>query len=222
MAYSKDDPELDYPQPFLLLTDNGNICQTWESAFTDPNFKKEYDNMSDKDKKTISDNLKTRTCQSIKNVNQCFTIDGEFETCDNLLNENPKSIRKIMSEIDSVAEAKKNAMITEIDQYIEKRRDIIDNLIDNYANRTQMIDMHGGYKTITDESIEKSIEEKNELVEKINRIDNIKNSTTNILEKKRSDTKWYNDKYGILTLFVKILLTILILVEFGFILLIRV
>jgi hypothetical protein len=131
MAYSKDDPELDYPQPFLLLTDNGNICQTWESAFKDPNFKKEYDTMSEADKKTISNNLKTRTCQSIKNVNQCFTINGEFETCNNLANEDPKSIRKIMSEIDTVAEAKKAEMLNEIDQYIEKRRDIIDNLIDN-------------------------------------------------------------------------------------------
>jgi hypothetical protein len=221
MSNISDDSKLDFPHPFLVVSDNNNICQTWESAFLNNKFKTKYDTLSEAEKKPISDNLKTRTCKSIENVMQCFTINGEFETCNNLQNEEPKSIRSVMSEIDIVINSKKGTMIQDLNNYINKKREVVDNLVSNYISRKQMIDMHSGFMNLADENIEKNIEEKNMLANDLNSTEELKEFTYSELSKKRADIEWYNNMYKILIIFVKVLLSLLILIEFGYMLMIR-
>jgi hypothetical protein len=216
-----DESKMDFPHPFLVLSDNQNICQTWETAFNNPKFKSKYDILTETEKNTISSNLKTRTCQSVDNVMQCFTINGEFETCKNLQDEEPKSIRKIMSEIDTITNSKKGTMIQNLNKFVNKKREVVDNLINNYISRKEMLDMHSGFMSLADQNIERNIEEKNMLADDLNKTQELKEFTNSELSKTRSDIEWYNYRYKILITVVKVLLSILILIEFIYILMIK-
>jgi hypothetical protein len=216
-----DESKLDFPQPFLVVSDNHNICQTWETAFYNPKFKSKYDNLTEAEKNTISNNLKTRTCQSVDNVMQCFTINGEFETCKNLQDEEPKSIRKIMNDIDTATNSKKGIMIQDLNNFINRKREVVDNLVNNYISRKEMLDMHSGFMNLADQNIQKNIEEKNILADDLNKNEELKEFTYSELSKKRSDIEWYNYRYKMLIIVVKVLLSILILIEFIYMLMIR-
>jgi hypothetical protein len=216
-----DESKMDFPHPFLVLSDNQNICQTWETAFNNPKFKSKYDILTETEKNTIYSNLKTRTCQSVDNVMQCFTINGEFETCKNLQDEEPKSIRKIMSEIDTITNSKKGTMIQNLNKFVNKKREVVDNLINNYISRKEMLDMHSGFMSLADQNIERNIEEKNMLADDLNKTQELKEFTNSELSKTRSDIEWYNYRYKILITVVKVLLSILILIEFIYILMIK-
>ena len=43
-----NDKNLVFNYPFLVLSDNNNICKTWEKALEDTNFKAEYDLLNEK------------------------------------------------------------------------------------------------------------------------------------------------------------------------------
>ena len=216
------DNELDYQHPFLVLSDNNNICQTWGNALQNNNFiDNNYNKFSEEDKKRIQDNLKTRNCQMIDNVNQCFTTDGLLETCKKLPDEHPKSIRDIMTKIDTMAQNKKNEMLVKLTSVVEKKRLEIDTLINQYASRKTMINMNQGYKAITTSSINKNQELKNDLGDEINDVDNLKEYATNDNKIIRNTMEWYYLKNNIIKVALRVLLCIMVFINFLFILNIR-
>ena len=216
------DNELDYQHPFLVLSDNNNICQTWGNALQNSNFiDNSYNKFSEEDKKIIQDNLKTRTCQMIDNVNQCFTTNGLLETCKKLPDEHPKSIRDIMTKIDTMAQNKKNEMLVKLTRVVEKKRLEIDTLINQYASRKTMINMNQGYKAITTSSINKNQELKNNLGDEINDVDNLKEFATNDNKIIRNTIEWYYLKNNIIKVALRVLLCFMVFINFLFILNIR-
>jgi hypothetical protein len=222
MSYISMDNELDYKHPFLVLSDNNNICQTWGNALQNSNFvDNTYNKFSEEDQKKIKDNLKNRTCQMIDNVNQCFTTNGLLETCKKLPDEHPKSIREIMTKIDTMAQNKKNEMLVKLTRVIEKKRLQIDSLINQYASRKTMISMNQGFKTITTSSINKNQELKNDLGHEIDDVDNLKEFATNDNKIIRNTMEWYSYKNNIIKITLKVLLCFMVFINFLFILTIR-
>jgi hypothetical protein len=218
MSYVEMDKELDYQHPFLVLSDNNNICQRWDNALENTQFKDIYSNFSEEDQSKIQGNLKNRTCQMIDNVNKCFTTNGQLETCNKLPDEDPKNIREIMSKIDTIAQNKKNEILIKLKRIIDKKRLTIDSLINQYASRKTMINMNEGYKAITNSSITKNQEINNDLSNEIDSVDNLKEFATNDNYNIRNTIKWYSEKNNFLKYIIKILLIIMILVNTLFIL----
>ncbi len=221
MSYVANDNTLEYPQPFAIISDNNNICQTWGESLKNRTFKNIYKTYPDNVKKNIINNFKNRKCQTINNVSQCFTLNGKMETCDKIGSNDPKSIRNIMTQIDKIAESKKGPIIRKLNQFIEKKRLILDNLIENYSTRQNMMNMNQGYKNLAESSISKNEETKNMLGNEIVKIDELKDSKQGSLKKKRQTIMWYNNAYTILRKILWWALIILIIVEIAYILSIR-
>ena len=221
MSYVANDNSLEYPQPFTVISDNNNICQTWSESLRNSSFKNIYNTYSADIKKNIIDNSDNRKCQTINNVSQCFTLNGQMETCNKIRTDDPKSIRNIMIQIDKIAESKKGPIIRKLNQFVEKKRLILDNLIENYSTRQNMINMNQGYKALADSSVSKNENTKNMLGNEIVKVDELKDSTYGVLTVKRKNIKWYNNAYTILSKILWWSLVILIIVEFAYILSIR-
>ena len=203
MSYVEMDKDLDYPHPFLVLSDNDNMCQIWDNALENTQFKDIYSNFSEEDQSKIQGNLKNRTCQMIDNVNKCFTTNGQLETCNKLPDEDPKNIREIMSKIDTIAQNKKNEILVKLKRIIDKKRLTIDSLINQYASRKTMINMNEGYKAITNSSITKNQEINNDLSNEIDSVDNLKEFATNDNYNIRNTIKWYSEKNNFLKSIIK-------------------
>ena len=218
MSYVAMDKELNFPHPFLVLSDDNNVCQTWDNALENVNFKDSYSKFSEEEQSRIQSNLKSRTCQMINNVNKCFTTNGSLETCKKLPDESPKNIREIMSKIDTMAQKKKSEMLVILNRFIEKKRSHINTLINEYASRKTMINMNDGYKQITNSSITKNQELNNDLSNEIDKIDDLKEFATNDNKNIRYNIEWYSQKNNFLKTVLKILLIIMILVNILFIL----
>jgi hypothetical protein len=221
MSYVPNDNSLEYPQPFAIVSDNNNICQTWKDSLINTSFKNIYDKYPDDVKNNIKNNSNNRKCQTINNVSQCFTLNGQMETCNKITTDDPKSIRNIMIQIDKIAESKKGPIIRKLNQFIEKKRLILDNLVEHHSTRQNMINMNQGYKKLADSNILKNEETKNKLGNEIVKVDELKESTDGVLTAKRKKIKWYNNTYLILTRILWWSLVILIIVEFVYILSIR-
>ena len=151
-----------------------------------------------KRKKNINNNFDNRKCQTINNVSQCFTLNNQMESCNKIGSDDPKSIRNIMTEIDKIAESKKGPIIRKLNQFVEKKRIILDNLIENYSTRQNMINMNQGYKSLAETSVSKNEETKNMLGDEIVKVDELKDSTEGSLTKKRKTVNWYNNLYSII------------------------
>ena len=218
MSYVAMDKELDFQHPFLVLSDDNNICQTWDSALQNDKSKDIYSKFSEEEQSRIQGNLKSRTCQMINNVNKCFTTNGELETCNKLPDESPKNIREIMSKIDTIAQKKKSEMLVILHRFIEKKRSYINTLINDYASRKTMINMNDGYKQITTSSITKNQELNNDLGNKIDKLDDLKEFATNDNKNIRNTIEWYSQKNNFLKTVLKFLLIIMIIVNTLFIL----
>ena len=218
MSYVAIDKELDFPHPFLVLSDNNNVCQTWDSALENVQSKDIYSKFSEEEQSRIQGNLKSRTCQMIDNVNKCFTPNGELETCKKLQDDSPKNIREIMSKIDTMAQKKKGEMLVILNRFIEKKRANINTLINDYASRKTMINMNDGYKQITNSSITKNQELNNDLGNEIDKLDDLKEFATNDNKNIRNTIEWYSQKNNFLKTVLKVLLIIMILVNILFIL----
>jgi hypothetical protein len=221
MSYVPKDNSLEYPQPFAIVSDNNNICQTWKESLINPSFKNIYDKYPTDVKNNINNNSNNRKCQTINNVSQCFTLNGQMETCNKIKTDDPKSIRNIMIQIDKIAESKKGPIIRKLNQFIEKKRLILDNLVEHHSTRQNMINMNQGYKTLADSSVLKNEETKNKLGNEIVKVDELKDLTDGVLTAKRKKIKWYNNTYIILNRILWWSLVILIIVEFAYILSIR-
>jgi hypothetical protein len=221
MSYVANDNTLEYPQPFAVVSDNNNICQTWKESLRNSSFKNIYNTYPDDVKKNIKDNFNNRKCQTINNVSQCFTLNGQMETCNKIETDDPKSIRNIMTQIDKIAESKKGPIIRKLNQFVEKKRLILDNLIENYSTRQNMMNMNQGYKTLAESSVSKNEETKNMLGNEIVKVDELKEVTHGVLSIKRKNIKWYDNAYVILSRILWWSLVILIIVEIAYILSIR-
>jgi hypothetical protein len=221
MSYVSNDNTLEYPHPFAVVSDNNNICQTWRESLRSKTFKNIYNTYPDDVKKNIKNNFNNRKCQTINNVSQCFTLNGKMETCNKIGTDDPKSIRNIMMQIDKIAESKKGPIIRKLNQFVEKKRLILDNLIENYSTRQNMMNMNQGYKSLAESSVSKNEKTKNMLGNEIVKVDELKDSTQGILSKKRQNIIWYNDKQSILRRVLWWALVILIIVEILYILSIR-
>ena len=218
MSYVAMDKELDFPHPFLVLSDNNNVCQSWGNALENVQFKNTYSNFSEEEQSRIQGNLKNRTCQMIDNVNKCFTTNGQLETCNKLPDESPKNIREIMSKIDTIAQNKKSEMLVILKKFVEKKRSNINILINDYASRKTMINMNDGYKQITNSSITKNQELNNDLGDEIDKLDDLKEFSINDTKNVRNTIEWYSQKNNFLKTVLKFLLIIMILVNTLFIL----
>jgi len=221
MSYVPNDNSLEYPQPFAIVSDNNNICQTWKDALINTSFKNIYNTYPTDVKNNINSNSNNRKCQTINNVSQCFTLNGQMETCNKIVTDDPKSIRNIMIQIDKIAESKKGPIIRKLNQFVGKKRLILDNLVEHHSTRRNMINMNQGYKTLADSSVIKNEETKNKLGNEIVKVDELKDSTEGVLTAKRKNIKWYNNAYRILSRILWWSLVILIIVEFAYILSIR-
>jgi hypothetical protein len=221
MSYVANDNNLEYPQPFHVISDENNICQTWGESLKTKSFKNIYNIYPEDVKKNIKDNSNNRKCQTINNVSQCFTLNGKMETCNKIGSDDPKSIRNIMTQIDKIAESKKGPIIRKLNQFVEKKRLILDNLIENYSTRQNMMNMNQGYKNLADSSVSKNEETKNMLGNQIVKVDELKDTTQGILSKKRKNITWYNNAHIILSRILWWSLVILIIVEIVYILSIR-
>jgi hypothetical protein len=126
-----------------------------------------------------------------------------------------------MIQIDKIAESKKGPIIRKLNQFIEKKRLILDNLVEHHSTRQNMINMNQGYKTLADSSVLKNEETKNKLGNEIVKVDELKDLTDGVLTAKRKKIKWYNNTYIILNRILWWSLVILIIVEFAYILSIR-
>lgn len=221
MSYVANDNSLEYPQPFAIVSDNNNICQTWKESLINSSFKNIYDKYPADVKNNINNNSNNRKCQTINNVSQCFTLNGQMETCNKIGTDEPKSIRNIMIQIDKIAESKKGPIIRKLNQFIEKKRLILDNLVEHHSTRQNMINMNQGYKKLAESSVIKNEETKNKLGNEIVKVDQLKDSTYGVLTAKRKNIKWYNNAYITLSRILWWSLVILIIVEFAYILSIR-
>jgi alpha-L-fucosidase len=221
MSYVENDNALEYPYPFAVISDRDNICQTWGKSFKNSNFTNIYNTYPEDIKKNIQQNLDNRKCQTINNVNQCFTLNGQMESCTKFESEDPKSIRNIMTQIDKIADSKKGPIIIKLQQFIEKKRTILDNLIENYSTRRNMMNMNQGYKNLTESTVSKNEETKNMLGGEIAKVDELKDSVEGSFKKKRQNISWYTDKNLLFRRILWWLLVILIIVEVLYILSIR-
>jgi hypothetical protein len=221
MSYVANDNKLDYQHPFPVISDSHNICQTWQDALRSRSFKKTFETFPDDVKNNIKGNLDNRKCQTINNVSQCFTLNGMLETCNNIGNDDPKSIRNIMMQIDRIAESKKGPIIRKLNQFVEKKRLILDNLIENYSTRQNMKNMNQGYNSLAESNISKNEETKNMLGNDMVKVDELKDSSQSILNKKRQTISWYVKGQSLLKKILWWTLVILIIVEILYILGIR-
>ena len=107
------DNDLDYPSPNMIVSDNKNICQTWQIALQDSEFKSMYDDFSYEAKEKINDNLSSRTCLNIDSdtVSKCYTTNKRFETCGNLAKELPNSLKSEMNDINTQITTLKKEMM---------------------------------------------------------------------------------------------------------------
>jgi len=205
-----NDKNLVFNYPFLVLSDNNNICKTWEKALEDTTFKAEYDLLNEKDKKKIADNLQSRTCQPINNINQCFTTSGKLETCSGIKKDNPNNMVNLMAKISKELSNKKTTDIKNLDAETQNTTTLIDNLITQYTNRKEMLNMNDGYHNTIDESINKRKQEEVELGDNIEKIDNLKEFTQEDIKDERSGFFWYQSKNKIINKIIKYLLIIFI------------
>ncbi len=205
-----NDKNLVFNYPFLVLSDNNNICKTWEKALENADFKAEYNLLGEKDKKNIDDNLQSRTCQTINNIKQCFTSAGKLETCSGIKKDNPNNMSNIMTKITKELSDKKNIDIKKLDDETQNRRTVIDNLITHYTNRKEMLNMNDGYHNTIDESINKRRQEEVELGDNIDKTDNLKEFSQEDIKNERSSFFWYQSKNKIINKIIWYLLIIFI------------
>lgn len=213
-----NDKNLSFNYPFLVLSDTQNICKTWEKALEDSNFKKEYDDFNDAEKKNINDNIQSRTCQSINNIKQCFTTAGILETCSNIKLEEQSNMTKFIKTINKTLNDKKQVDIKNVDTQIENTTTLIDNLITQYTNRQEMLNMNQGYNNIIDENINHKLKEEIELGDDIEKIDNLKEFTQEDIKDERSNFFWYQSKNNTINKIIRYSLIILIIVIIVYIL----
>ena len=205
-----NDKNLVFNYPFLVLSDNNNICKTWEKALEDTNFKAEYDLLNEKDKKNINNNLQSRSCQSINNIKQCFTTSGKLETCSGIKKDNPNNMVNIMAKISKELSKKKNTDIKNLDAETQNTTTLVDNLISQYTSRKEMLNMNDGYHNTIDESINKRKQEEVELGDNIEKIDNLKEFTQEDIKDERSLFFWYQSNNKIVNKIIWYLLIIFI------------
>jgi hypothetical protein len=203
-----NDKKLVFNYPFLVLSDNNNICKTWEKALEDTSFKAEYNLLNEKDKKNIEKNLQSRTCQTINNIKQCFTTSGKLETCSEIKKDNPNNMSNIMAKISKDLSNKKKKDIKKLDDETESRTTLINNLITQYTNRKEMLNMNDGYHNTIDESINKRRQEETELGDNIEKINNLKEFTQEDIKDERSGVFWYQSKNKIINKIIRYLLII--------------
>ncbi len=194
-----NDKNLVFNYPFLVLSDNNNICKTWEKALEDSNFKTEYDLLNEIDKKNIDTNLQSRTCQSINNIKQCFTTAGTLETCSAIKKDNPNNMVNLMAKISKELQDKKTQDIKNLDDETKNTTTLLDNLITQYTNRQEML-------------INKRTQEEVELGDNIDKIDNLKEFSQENIKDFRSKFLWYQKKNNTINKIIRYLLFIFIFV----------
>jgi hypothetical protein len=191
------DNKLIFNYPFLVMSDNNNICKTWETALEDNAFKSEYDTFNVKDKEKINKNMKSRTCQTINNINQCFTTAGQLETCSPIKKDNPNNMNTILTKIKKQLSDKKKVDIKNLDNEMNKITSLADNLITQYSNRQEMLNMNEGYHNTIDESINARRKEETNLGDNLDKIDNLKEYTQEDIRDTRNSFFWYQSKNNI-------------------------
>ncbi len=213
-----DDNNLDFGHPFLVLTDNNNICKTWESAFNDESFKNDYNSFSDTEKNNITDNLQNRTCQSIKGVKQCFTANGILETCNNLQTQVPKTIKQLMNQNSNDLNQIKNKELNNLKIFVNEKDTLLTNLINQYTSRKDLLNTNESYHQTIDTELNKKEKDMVDLGDKIEKIDNLKEFTTEDIKDERSNFFWYQTNNKTINLIIRILLFIYIILIMLFLL----
>jgi hypothetical protein len=213
-----DDNNLDYAHPYLVLSDDNNICKTWQTALNDSNFKDDYNSFNDIERSNIDNNLENRTCQSIKGTKKCFTVNGVLETCNNLQNQIPKTIKPIMTRLDNEINDKKKIDVNNLNKFIKEKDTLLTNLINQYTSRKDLLNTNESYHSTIDLEINKKEKDEVELGDKIDKIDNLKEFTIEDIKDERSKFFWYQTYNKIINMILKGLLSIYILIIIMFLL----
>ncbi len=208
------DNKLDYPYTELIITNDRDICQTWELALEDSDFKNRYDEFSEESKNLINDNLSSRKCLTVDNENvpKCYTTNRKFEICGNLTKEIPNNLNVEMTDINNQISKVKKEMMDEIVTFVEDKREKLNNLIDSYVSKETMVSMNKGYNNLVDDSIDENKEKKSQFVDAIEEVENLKNSASENMTYKRKNFTWYQNKNNIIKTFMWWFLLILLFI----------
>ncbi len=211
---SISDNKLVFPYPYLIMTDNKNMCQTWETALQDSEFKTMYDDFTDEAKENINDNLSSRICLNIDtdNVPKCYTTNKKFETCGELAKELPNSLKAEMADINSQIQKTKKEMMDEMVTFVNGKRDKLTTLIDTHAAKQEMVNMNQGYHDLAENSIEDKKEKKSQLADSFEEVDNLKNNASQNMSNKRKQLSLYQTRNSWIETFMWWFLLILLIV----------
>ena len=206
-----DDNNLDFGHPFLVLTDNNNICKTWETAFNDQSFKNDYNSFNDTEKNNINANLQNRTCQSIKGIKQCFTVNGVLETCNNLQKQVPKTISQLMNQYSKNLNEIKNKELSNLKIFVNEKDSLLTNLINQYSSRKDLLNTNESYHQTIDTELNKKQKDFVDLGDKIEKIDNLKEFTSEDIKDERLNFFWYQTNNIYINTIIRILLFVYII-----------
>jgi DNA repair ATPase RecN len=211
---SISDNKLNFPYPHLIMSDNKNICQTWENALQDSEFKNMYDDFTEEGKKTIDENLSSRICLTVDNENvpKCYTTNRKFETCGELAKEAPNSLTAEMETLKIEIQTTKTQMMNEMLTFVNQKREQLTTLIDTYTAKQDMVNMNQGYHDLAADSIEEKKEKKSQLVDSIDQVDNLKNNASQIMTNKRKNLSGYQNKNNWINRFMWWFLLILLII----------
>ncbi len=211
---SISDNKLTFPYPYLIMSNNKNICQTWENALQDSEFKNMYDDFTDEAKQSIDDNLSSRICLNVDNENvpKCYTTNRKFEACGELANESPNSLKAEMTTLKTQIQTAKTQMMDEMLTFVNQKRDALTTLIDTYAAKQDMVNMNQGYHDLAANSIEEKKEKKSQLADSIEQVDNLKNNASQTMTNKRKNLSGYQKKNSWINRFMWWFLLILLIV----------
>jgi hypothetical protein len=211
---SISDNKLDFPYPYLIISDNKNMCKTWEAALEDSEFKNMYDDFTDEAKQNINDNSSSRMCLKVDgdNIPKCYTTNNKFETCGELAKELPNSLKTTMAKVNSEIVKIKKEMMDEIIVFVNDKRDQLTNLIDINTSKQEMVNMNKGYNDLAENSIEDKKEKKSQLADSIEETDNLKNYASQNMTNKRKEITSYQKKNSWIETFMWWFLLVLLIV----------
>jgi ATP-dependent Zn protease len=211
---SISDNALDFPYPYLIVTDNKNMCKTWQTALEDSEFKNMYDDFTDEAKETINDNLTSRICLKVDNadVAKCYTTNNKFETCGEFKKELPNSLRAEMAQIKTQLQRTKQQNLDEMLTYVNDKRAKLTTLIEINTSKQEMVNMNQGYNDLADDSIEEKKEKKSLLTDSIEEVDNLNNYASQNMSNKRKQLTSYQKRNSWVETFMWWFLLILLIV----------
>jgi hypothetical protein len=204
-----NDTNIDSSNPYVMASAGNTICLNWESYLNSPDMKQSYDELTEEEKNNIQNNSKTRTCQSINNISQCFTSNGFLENCNEP--QNKDDLKQALIGVNQTIDEEKNQQYAELEKNYADKSDKLTNLIKEYSSRQDMLRMNKGYHNLLDKSIVNSRKDQNTLGENLDNIDNLKNFMVENIKTVRTNQYWYEEKNKTLITVLRFSFVILIL-----------